>query len=94
MTTDDQLSKFADIDKRRQKLNAAKYYLDLQKSEGIVAQMAGHIYSAYIQANKVNDSNEDEMIQKSVHEAAQIAAMVDKLVKDKEENISDSSSSF
>jgi hypothetical protein len=94
MTTDDQLSKFAEIDKRRQKLNNAKYFLDLQKSERLVAKIAGQIYAAYIQANRVNDDNKDEMIQKSVHEAARIADWTDKLVKDSEENTADSSSSF
>ena len=94
MTTDDQLSKFADIDKQRQKLNAAKYYLDLQKSERVVAKIAGQIYAAYIQTNKVNDDNVNEMIQRAVHEAARIADWTDKLVKDSEENTADSSSSF
>ena len=94
MTTDDQLSKFKEMDQRRQKLNTAKYFLDLQKSERLVAKIAGQIYAAYIQANKVNDDNKDEMIQRSVHEAARIADWVDRLVKDKEENSADSSSSF
>jgi hypothetical protein len=94
MTTDDQLSKFKEMDQRRQKLNTAKYFLDLQKSERLVAKIAGQIYAAYIQVNKVNDDNKDEMIQKSVHEAARIADWTDKLVKDSEENTADSSSSF
>jgi predicted transcriptional regulator len=94
MTTDDQLSKFTEMDRRRQKLNTAKYFLDLQKSERLVAKIAGQIYAAYIQANKVNNDNKDEMIQKSVHEAARIADWTDKLVKDSEENTADSSSSF
>lgn len=88
MTADDQLSKFTQMDERRQKLDIAKYYLDLQKSEGIAAQIAGQIYAAYIQTNKVNESNVEAMIQKSVNEACQIAEYTDKLVRDKEENSS------
>jgi predicted transcriptional regulator len=94
MTTDDKPFKFKQADQSKIKMNAAKYYLDLQKSEGIAAQIAGQIYAAYIQTNKVNDSNVDEMIQRSVNEACQIAEYTDKLVKDKEENTADSSSSF
>ena len=79
------------MDQRRKKRSASRYYLDLQKSKGIVAQIAGRIYAAYIMANKITDTNKDEMIQKSIDEAAKIADMADRQVKDKEEGPADSS---
>jgi hypothetical protein len=42
-------------------------------------------------ANKITDTNKDEMIQKSIDEAAKIADMADRQVKDKEEGPADSS---
>ena len=89
-TETDELAKFIQMDQRRKKRTTAKYYLDLQKSKGIVAQMAGQIYAAYVQANKVTDSNKDDMMQKSIDEAAKIADMADRQVKDKEEGPADS----
>lgn len=79
------------MDQRRKKRNASKYYLNLQKSKGIVAQIAGQIYAAYIQTNQITDANKDEMMQKSIDEAAKIADMADRQVKDKEEGPADSS---
>jgi hypothetical protein len=90
-TEHDELNKFIQMDQRRKKRSASKYFLDLQKSKGIVAQIAGQIYAAYIQANKITDANKDEMIQKAVDEAAKIADTADRLVKDKEEGPADSS---
>jgi hypothetical protein len=92
MTTEnDELSSFIQMDQRRKKRNASKYYLNLQKSKGIVAQIAGQIYAAYIQTNQITDANKDEMMQKSIDEAAKIADMADRQVKDKEEGPADSS---
>ena len=93
MTTEnDELSSFIQMDQRRKKRNASKYYLNLQKSKGIVAQIAGQIYAAYIQTNQITDANKDDMMQKAVDEAAKIADISDRLVKDKEEGPADSSS--
>lgn len=60
-------------------------YLNLQKSESVVAQMASTIFAAYIQNNQVNKDNEDELIKKATHVAIKLAEYSDKIVKSDEE---------
>ena len=60
-------------------------YLNLQKSEAVVAQMASTIFAAYIQNNQINKDNEDELIKKATHIAIKLAEYSDKIVKSDEE---------
>jgi len=60
-------------------------YMNLQHSESVVSSMAATIYSAYIQAEKVSDENEDQYIKKAVHTAIKMANYADKIIKSDEE---------
>ena len=60
-------------------------YLNMQKSEAVVAQMASTIFAAFIQNNQVNKDNEDELIKKATHIAIKLAEYSDKIVKSDEE---------
>jgi hypothetical protein len=58
-----------------------KQYLKLEVSEGIVVQVAGQIYSAYIAAGRVTEDSEKEWMNRSVREALRIARVVDDTVQ-------------
>jgi len=60
-------------------------YLKLQWSESVVTVAASQIFAAYIQAGRVNDSNEEQMLLKSIHTAIKLADTADTLVKSDEE---------
>ena len=60
-------------------------YLNLQKSESVIAKMASTIFAAYIQNNQVNKDNEDEFIKKATHVAIKLAEYTDRIVKSDEE---------
>ena len=60
-------------------------FLNLQKSESLVAQMASRIFAAYVQSNKVDDDNEDDLIKKATHIAIKMAEYADEIVKSDEE---------
>jgi len=60
-------------------------YLKLQWSESVIAVAASQIFAAYISAGKVNDSNEEQMLLKSVRTAIKLADTADTLVKSDEE---------
>ena len=66
-------------------MNSSKRYLSLQPSEGIVVQVAGQIYAAYISAGKVREGDETEWMKRSIQEAIQIAKTVDEVVQSDEE---------
>jgi len=60
-------------------------YLNLQWSESVVAIAASQIFAAYIQAGKVADSNEDEMLLKSIRTAIKLADRTDAMIKSDDE---------
>ena len=60
---------------------AKKPYLNLQPSEGIVAQMAAHIYAAYIAAGRVPEGKEQEWMQRCIQEAFWIARTADEAIQ-------------
>ena len=62
-------------------MGESKHYLSLEKSEGIIVQVAGQIYAAYIAAGKVEDGAENNWKIRSIQEALQIAKTVDELVQ-------------
>ncbi len=55
----------------------SKTHLTLTPTEGVVAQAASRIFSAYITAGLVRDGSEDDWIRRSVQEAVRIAKRVD-----------------
>ena len=64
---------------------AKQPYLKLEQTEGVVTQVAGQIYAAYIAAGKVKDGTEDEWMTRSIREAIRIARTVDDTIQaDKE----------
>ena len=60
-------------------------YMKLHWSESVVVVAASQIFAAYIQAGRVNDSNEDEMLLKSINTAIKLADRADNLIKSDEE---------
>lgn len=60
-------------------------YLKLQWSESVIVVAASQIFATYIQTGRVNDSNEEQMLLKSVRTAIKLADTADTLVKSDEE---------
>ena len=60
-------------------------YLKLHWSESVIVVAASQIIAAYISAGKVNDSNEEQMLLKSVRTAIKLADRADTLVKSDKE---------
>lgn len=58
-----------------------KPVLRLEQSEGIIVQVAGQIYSAYIVAGRVKETAEKRWMERSIREAIQIAQTVDQAVQ-------------
>ena len=55
--------------------------LSLQPSEAVVAQMAAHIFAAYIAVGRVKDGHEPEWMRRSIGEAFQIARLTDEAIR-------------
>ncbi|MEQ8818807.1 MAG: hypothetical protein RLY93_01075 [Sumerlaeia bacterium] len=55
-------------------------HLTLQKSEAAVAHCASRIFAAYIAQGVVTDSNQEDMIEKSVRAAMKLAYRTEQLV--------------
>ncbi len=55
--------------------------LSLQPSEAVVVQAAATIYAALIIAGNVVPGKEDECMQRSIHDAIQIARQTDEAVQ-------------
>jgi hypothetical protein len=53
----------------------------LQPSKGILTQAAAEIFSAYIRAGRVEDTEIDEWIKRSIREAVTIARTLDAAVQ-------------
>jgi len=62
-----------------------KNFFRLQRSEAVVAEMASRLLAAYIGASQVNQSNEEEMIEKSLSLAVRLAQKADKLIASDDE---------
>lgn len=60
-------------------------FLQLHPSEATVAQIASRIYSAYVIANRVNDENEAELIDKALRVALTIARKAGDMIKSDDE---------
>ncbi len=61
--------------------------MHLQESETVVAHAASRIFSAYIASGKVNEQNEDEMMEQAINLAIKMAHRTDALVMDDAELI-------
>ena len=61
-------------------------FFRFQHSEGVVAEMASRLLAAYIIAGKVNPSNEEELIEKSLSLALRLAQKADRLIESDDEN--------
>lgn len=57
-----------------------QFYFKLQPSESTIASIAAQLLSAYISAGKVNDQNENELVDKSISLAISLARKVEDLV--------------
>jgi hypothetical protein len=55
-------------------------YLKLQHSESVVAHMASRILSAYITSGQLSETNEDELIARSLALAIKLAEKTDKTI--------------
>jgi hypothetical protein len=60
-------------------------YLKLQWSESVIVVAASQIFAAYVSAGRVNDSNEEQMLLKSIRTAIKLADKADTLVKSDDE---------
>lgn len=64
---------------------APEVSLKLQTSEAAVLQAASNLYAAYITAGTLTNSNEGELMNKSVRTAIQLAVLTDRLVQSDDE---------
>ncbi len=60
-------------------------FLELQQSETTVVHAASRIYAAYIARGMVDQGAEQQWIQKSIHEAIQLAYWTDQAVQSDDE---------
>jgi len=60
---------------------AKQPYVKLEPTEGIITQVAGQIYAAYIAAGKVTEGAETEWMTRSIREALRIARTVDDTIQ-------------
>jgi hypothetical protein len=61
-------------------------FFRFQHSEGVVAEMASRLLAAYIVAGQVNQSNEEQLIEKSLSLAIRLAQKADKLIESDDED--------
>jgi hypothetical protein len=62
-----------------------KYYASLQPSEMAIFRASANIFAGYVAAGKVGESNEGEMIKRSIESAIRMASLVEKSVQSDEE---------
>ena len=60
---------------------AKQPYLKLEKTEGVVTQVAGQIYAAYISTGKATEGTESDWMARSIREAIRIARTVDDTIQ-------------
>ena len=63
----------------------SKASLNLQESEAVVVQTAGIIYAAFIQSGKSASQSDDDLVEKSVQIAIDIAKLTDEKVRSDQE---------
>ncbi|MBC7752282.1 MAG: hypothetical protein H7Z73_11330 [Candidatus Saccharibacteria bacterium] len=56
-------------------------FMQLQNSEAVVAKMAATIFASLINNFPLHNSNEDELVEKSVAIAIKIANRIEKVIK-------------
>ena len=61
--------------------NKNKHFISLKQSEGIVVQVAGQIYAAYIASGAIADGDEARWMKRSIQEAIRITKTVDEVVQ-------------
>lgn len=72
-----------------------EYFMSLQHSESIVANMSATIFVGLLQTKELNDVTEDALVERAVDIAIKLAERAEKLVKSDEEwKRKDSNSSF
>ncbi len=59
--------------------------MHLHSSETVVVHSASRIFSAFVTGGKVNEQNEEQMIEKAIDLAIRIARRTDTLVMDDDE---------
>jgi len=59
----------------------SKTRLSLQSSEGIVLQVAGRIYAAYLTAGRVEEGKEEEWMARSLREAVRLAQLAEERIE-------------
>ena len=79
----------ANVRSKRRKEKGQNYFIDLQKNELAIAQNASQIYAGYAAAGQISDSNEEEILNKSVLAAIKIAYRVEAWVTEDEEQADD-----
>jgi hypothetical protein len=60
-------------------------FMHLQYSEAVVAKMAATIFSALIHQIPLHNSNEDELVEKSLEIAIKIATRAEKIIQSDQE---------
>ncbi len=63
----------------------AKTGVTLEPSNGVISQMAAHIYAAYISQGLVKDGENGSWMQRSIREAVRIAKIVEASIKSADE---------
>ena len=63
----------------------AKHTLTLQPTEAVIFTASANIYAAYIAAGRVPQGQEQEWIERSIHEALLIAKRIDDSIQSDEE---------
>ncbi len=61
-------------------------FFRFQHSEGVVAEMASRLLAAHIIAGKLNSSNEEALIEKSLSLALRLAQKADQLIESDDED--------
>ena len=57
---------------------SAKEYVNLQSSEVALLHTAATIFASYVSANKVNDNNESDILNKSISISFKMAKIIEK----------------
>lgn len=81
----------ANVRKKRRQERGQNYFVDLQQNEQLIAQNASQIYAGYVSSGQLNDSTEEEILNKSVLAAIKIAYRVEAWVTEKDEQSDDRS---
>jgi hypothetical protein len=61
-------------------------YIRLQYSESVVSHMASRILSAFIASGQLSETNEDELMNRSLAMAIDLALKADRLIDSDEES--------